>query len=196
MGGLLTRRIGPVQVWVWFVMLVFGLVIYLRFRASKQPAKTDKSANILNAPNLTTAPSTLVPWTQDIFVNISQPTNGGTPQSPPPRQRPPATGIPMPGRRPLPGEWPPTPTRPTTPPPATPSLPPVVQQPPPRRESVTYAVTSGDTLWAIGQRFGIDWNAIYAANQATIEAIARQHGFSSSGGGHWIFPGEQLLIPS
>ena len=200
MRELLTRRLGPLQVWVWFVLFVIGLVIFLRYRASKQPAPSSNAGNVFNSPNLTTAPSTLIPYSSQVFVNVQQPTTGTSGGPPMPgggRTRPPGSGIPGwpgPGRHPNP-EWPP----PNTPPPAQPppaQPPPVVQQPPPRRESITYSVVSGDTLTRIANLFGLDWNAIYAANQATIEAIAQQHGFSSSGGGHWIFPGEQLLIPT
>lgn len=60
----------------------------------------------------------------------------------------------------------------------------------------TYTVKSGDTLNAIASRNHVDEPALYSMNSGTIEATARSHGFSSSDGGHWIFPGEVLKIPA
>lgn len=62
----------------------------------------------------------------------------------------------------------------------------------------TYTVKSGDTLWAIAKHYygsGTSWRTIYNANKAEIERIAKAHRFSSSDHGHWIFPGEVLVIP-
>lgn len=56
----------------------------------------------------------------------------------------------------------------------------------------TYTVVHGDTLIGIGNKLGVNWHTLYNDNKATIEATARSHGYSSSDGGHWIFPGEQL----
>lgn len=62
----------------------------------------------------------------------------------------------------------------------------------------TYTVKSGDTLWAIAQKFlgsGAKYGAIYSLNKEAIEATAKKRGKSSSDGGHWIFPGQVLQIP-
>jgi len=62
----------------------------------------------------------------------------------------------------------------------------------------TYTVRGGDTLWAIAGDFYGNPNLypqIYAANAAVIEQTAQAHGFASSDAGHWIFPGEVLVIP-
>lgn len=62
-----------------------------------------------------------------------------------------------------------------------------------------YTVVSGDTLWALAKRFygsGSKYSVIYNANTDTIESTAREHGKSSSGNGHWIWPGEKLWIPA
>jgi nucleoid-associated protein YgaU len=62
----------------------------------------------------------------------------------------------------------------------------------------TYTVLGGDTLWAIaGQFYGNPYlyPQIYAANAAVIEQTAQAHGFATSSAGHWIFPGEVLVIP-
>lgn len=62
----------------------------------------------------------------------------------------------------------------------------------------TYTVVSRDTLWGIAAKKlgnGSEWNSIYEANSATIEAEAKKHGKSDSDHGHWIYPGEVLTIP-
>lgn len=64
--------------------------------------------------------------------------------------------------------------------------------------SSLYTVVSGDTLWAIAKRYygsGMKYTIIYDANAATIEAVAKAHGKSSSEKGHWIWPGTVLTIP-
>lgn len=72
----------------------------------------------------------------------------------------------------------------------------------PRNEAAAgnaYTVVSGDTLWGIAQRFlgsGVKWISIYDANVDIIEKTAKAHGKSSSDHGHWIWPGEVLVIPS
>lgn len=64
--------------------------------------------------------------------------------------------------------------------------------------SSTYTVVSGDTLWAISKRYygsGTQYTKIYDANKDLIESTAKAHGKSSSGSGHWIWPGETFTIP-
>lgn len=63
----------------------------------------------------------------------------------------------------------------------------------------SYTIVSGDNLWKIARKFyggsGGDWQKIYSANAAIIEATAKQHGKSSSDNGKWIYPGCVLAIP-
>lgn len=62
----------------------------------------------------------------------------------------------------------------------------------------TYTVKSGDTLWAIAQKFynsGAKYTTIYNANKNIIENTAKKRGYSSSKNGHWIFPDTVLTIP-
>ncbi|MFE9913361.1 LysM peptidoglycan-binding domain-containing protein [Streptomyces clavifer] len=61
---------------------------------------------------------------------------------------------------------------------------------------------SGDTLWDVAARNLGDparWTEIYDANQAVIDATAREHPGSpvlgTSDHGHWVFPGTRLTIP-
>jgi LysM repeat protein len=165
----LTRRIGPAPVWLWFVVLVIGVVIFLRLRAAKAPT-TKASSTVGDSPNLTNQPSALIPWPSDTFVNIQQPG---------------ATGPAGPA-----GPAGPTTTT-TTPPPVTTTPP-----PPPRVTSATYTIKSGDTLTRIANSLHVSLSSLYNLNKATIEAVARQHGLASSGSGHWIWGGTKLVVPS
>lgn len=63
----------------------------------------------------------------------------------------------------------------------------------------SYTVRSGDTLWALAKKYygsGAKYTIIYDANKEIIESTAKSHGKSSSDHGHWIWPGEQLVIPA
>lgn len=63
----------------------------------------------------------------------------------------------------------------------------------------SHTVVSGDTLWGIAKKYygnGAQYTKIYDANSGTIEAAAKSHGKSSSGNGHWIYPGTVLSIPA
>lgn len=77
-----------------------------------------------------------------------------------------------------------TPTTGTTSTPAAPSAP-----------KKTYTVKPGDTLGDIGWANHTDAQALYSKNTGVIESTAKAHGFSSSDFGHWIFPGEVLVLP-
>ena len=67
-----------------------------------------------------------------------------------------------------------------------------------KQKKKTYTIKSGDTLWGISTKYygsGNKWQTIYKANKNTIEAAAKKHGYGSSNGGNWIFPGTTLTIP-
>lgn len=64
-------------------------------------------------------------------------------------------------------------------PPVTPPKPPTTPSP-----SNTYTVKSGDSLSAIGAKFGVSWQSIYEANKAAIGANPSL-----------IYPGQVLVIP-
>lgn len=78
-----------------------------------------------------------------------------------------------------------------------------VQKTKPRNDSGssgdgTYTVVSGDTLWGIAAKElgdGSLWTEIYDANAESIEDEAEKRGMSSSDHGHWIWPGQVLVIP-
>lgn len=62
----------------------------------------------------------------------------------------------------------------------------------------SYTVAGGDTLWSIAAKklgSGSKWSLLYDANAAAIEAAAVEHGMVNSDRGHWIWPGEVLVIP-
>ena len=68
----------------------------------------------------------------------------------------------------------------------------------PSVSNTTYTVVSGDTLWGISKSKygdGEQWQKIYDANKKTIEDTAKKYGKASSSNGHWIYPGEKLVIP-
>ena len=63
----------------------------------------------------------------------------------------------------------------------------------------TYTVKTGDSMWAIAQRFlgdGSKWPTIYEANKTIIEQTAKKYGRQSSDNGRWIYPGMTLAIPT
>lgn len=63
-----------------------------------------------------------------------------------------------------------------------------------------YTVVDGDTLWDITNKLRSNpnstWEDLYEANKEIIEQTAKEHGFSSSDNGWWIFPGTKLRIPA
>lgn len=64
--------------------------------------------------------------------------------------------------------------------------------------SKNYKVVKGDSLWKIARKnygTGTKWEKIYNANKDKIEKTAKKHGKKNSSHGHWIWPGEILIIP-
>ena len=68
-----------------------------------------------------------------------------------------------------------------------------------KKKGQSCSIKSGDTLSAIARKMtgkSSDWKKIYDLNKDAIEAAAKKHGRSSSDGGHWIYPGIKLTMPS
>lgn len=87
----------------------------------------------------------------------------------------------------------------TTPPPSTSTSPSTRPTDNKSDNSQTYTVKSGDCLWNIAKKFygnGAKYTVIYNANKSEIEATAKKRGLKSSSNGHWIFPGQKLVIPA
>lgn len=170
MREFLLRRLGPLPIWSWFLILVFGGAVLITWVKKRKSGSGSGGLNsdASTAPNLTSQQAGMYSYPSDIFVNIQQPvgqsTTPGTPGPDRDHDTPPILNVPGP-------------------------------EAPPRTRSISYAVVSGDTLEKIGRQFGVPTNVIYAANQSTIESWARSHGFSSSDSGHWIWPTEPLMIP-
>lgn len=189
----LTRKVGPLPVYGYGLILIPLAAFYIHKRQAAQAAAQASQQNAgasasnvgsaSNVPGLTSLAYPM-PYSSDTFVNIKNDVPSPT-VNVPVTVGGPVINNPAPVPNPVPQPAPaPTPA----PQPA----------PPPKQTSISYTVQRGDTLWGIAQRFlgsGSRYNAIYQANASLIEAIAHQHGFSSSGGGHWIFPGETLRIP-
>lgn len=102
MRELLTRKLGPLPVWMWFLIAVLGGVIYFKYRQNQSG-----SSNASENPNLvdTSGQSVLQFVAPDVFVNVQQPTNPpppGTTFPVPPHQSPrnpsPIIGVPPPRR--------------------------------------------------------------------------------------------------
>ncbi|MDI9498646.1 MAG: LysM peptidoglycan-binding domain-containing protein [Bacillota bacterium] len=81
----------------------------------------------------------------------------------------------------IPGTPAPTPTPAPVSPDPTPSPAPTPAPTPPTPSGTSYVVRSGDTLWKVGQQFGISYLAIAQAN-----------GISSP---YWLYVGQVLIIP-
>lgn len=190
---LLARRVGPLPLGVWLILFVLGLALFLWWR--KRNAKTSDTGTDLTGA----LPPMVGAGPRDWWATVPShpgggwdwPGHGDDPYTPP---RPPNTNRPP--RGPVITN-PPPPTDRGIVPPGTDLGQTPVNQPdtPPAVTTVTYPIKSGDTLSGIAAKFGIpDWRILYNANKSVIDARARQAGVSP--GGHWIFPGTVLAIPS
>lgn len=177
-GGLVSRRLGPLPVWAWFIIFVLVVVGFIWWRRRSNNNPTTQGISSAQQGALSTGQGPLLYQNpSDVFVNIQQPGDTGPPGPAGPPGTPGAPGAPAP------------------PPPASTPNPSPAPPPPPQQTSITYSVKSGDTLNAIAAKFGKTWAQVFYPNQSTLDAVAKQHGFSSSNNGWWIFPGEQLVIP-
>jgi len=96
--------------------------------------------------------------------------------TPPPADAPEAAAPAPPAAKPKPAAG----ERKQAPAPAPPKK--AQAKPAPKKQRV-YTVKSGDTLSGIGQRFGVSWQKIYAANKGKIKDP------------DLIYPGQEFVIP-
>lgn len=67
----------------------------------------------------------------------------------------------------------------------------------PAKETTSYTIKSGDSLWAIAQQYmgdGSKWEQLYQENKDILDKTAAQYGHNSNNG-TWIFPGTTIKIP-
>lgn len=74
---MLAKRVGPFPLWVWLIVVTVGVYLFLRMRGGGT-----KPSTVNDADNLTAQQATLVPYANDIFVNVIS-TPNGTPASKP-----------------------------------------------------------------------------------------------------------------
>lgn len=70
-------------------------------------------------------------------------------------------------------------------------------RPKPKVTNKTYTVKSGDTLWAIATRYygnGLQWKKIWN-NPTNKKMMIARDSRNTRMPGHWIFPGQKLVIP-
>ncbi|HEV8637653.1 MAG TPA: LysM peptidoglycan-binding domain-containing protein [Chloroflexota bacterium] len=146
--------------------------------AAERPTSTATRAP--PSPTATTLPTTPTPAV--VLVERRAPTNTprATPSdTPTPSPSPTATASPTTSPQPAPsGTQTPTGT-PTETPTETPMPTPTPQ--PPTPAPVVHVVQPGDTLRAIGERYGVAWQAIAAANGLPLDTVLR--------------PEQRLVIP-
>ncbi len=182
--GLFSRKIGPFSAGAWLGIVVGGVAlgIYAKKRGplagppstgadpAADPAATPADPGGLSSSGLANGygEPAVIPVAVTVTTVGAAPV---TPTSTPGAVRPPTV--------------PAAPRRPSSPP----------QTPTHTMGGRTFTVHGGDTLSALGARYGVDWHQLYTANASTIEAAARAHGKASSDSGHWIYPGTVLRLP-
>lgn len=177
----LKGKFGPLPVWVYIVLLIGGVIVYIKRKSAAAPTDDSGSASDATAANTLDTSNLVnpVPSYGVTYINVQQPTGTTTP--------PPATTTTPP------------PATTTTPPPATTTTPPpantTTPTPPPKAKSITYVVKSGDTLTGIASKEKVPLSTLEATNKTVITNTAKQHGYTSDFN-HWIFPGEKLVVPA
>lgn len=164
---------------------VFVIVLIITRKNNTPVANTSLSGTTTLDANGN--PVLYVPTTGDEWINIYKPvtittttTNNGETDLPP--------GHPTPAPIPKP----PIPQPPPKQPPPPPGKPPSTKG----QWVCHYTVRGGDTLSGIAARYNTSYMAIYGRNQATIDALAKSHGFPISPHPYDnIFPGETFLVP-
>lgn len=177
------KLFGKIPVWLVLVFVVGGAVYVINKRSKAATQDTTggdlaQAGSALDTGDLANG----LPTTQNyVFVNVP----GETTPAP---STTPTGGVPLPPNH-NPGPLPPTGPGPRNPVPG-------------KTNSITYKVQGGDTLYGISAKESkalghkVTESAIYTANKSVIESTAKAHGYKSSDNGHWIFPGEKLVIPA
>lgn len=173
---MLARRIGPFPVFIWLILIVALTVGFIWWRRRKAGDSSGDANTVLPAGYTggIIGQPTMYTYPTGGQYTVQQPSQ---PQTPTPVDPDTTLPYPLPGTQPDP-------------------VPAFQPDTPPARTSVTYVVKAGDTLSGIGNRYGLPWQNVYALNSGVIESTARAHGMSSSGNGHWIYPGTALVIPA
>jgi hypothetical protein len=183
----LTRKYGPLPLWVWLGLALAGALLWARMRAAKATAdaaaQTDSSAN---PPDTTPAP---IYQNYVTFTGPATPPAGGRTEPPPVPPNGPgggATGGSGTGTAPHPG----------TPPPPKPGPSPV-PSPAPRQTVVTVArYTSQNPPWnstlsgiAQHEGYGSNWQAIWnAPANAALKARRKRPDL--------IQPRDKIVVPA
>lgn len=184
-GNLLTRKWGPVQVWVWGVggLVVAWLIAKWQANKSGNASKTDAT----EADTADTAQSEQVAPQFIIENNMpATPVGVGAPPTPstpvPPTTTPPVVTPPST-----------TPNPPATTPPKPPAKPPAKPAKP--KAPLTYTVKHGDTLSAIAKKYGTTWQALWTYNTTAGNRPADTIKTLKARGPNLLYAGEKILVP-
>lgn len=178
----LTRKIGPVPIWV-IGLFAFALAAFYFWRKQSSGSTSTTSGTDLNASGNTLADlyanaGPMPYYGGDTYVNVTVPTEIDQHKPHPPVATPGGGG----GTHPPIGGGGGGYGNPHPGPPA----------PPPRQQ--TYSVRSGDSLNSIASQYHTTWQKLFQANQATITNAAKAHGVKTSFW-NYIYPSEKLSIP-
>lgn len=171
--NFLTRKVGPMPMWVWMGGAVLVLLIFSVYR-NNQAANTANSAAASSTTD-STVPADQVPdYINQIYTTVNTPpvnVTTGAPAGTPTSTTPPVT----------------TPTRGGSPTP-----------PPPRRPvsaPMSYTVKHGDTLSSIASRYGTTWQALWTYNTTSGNRPASTIATLKKRGPSLLYAGETILIP-
>lgn len=182
-GNLLTRKAGPMPVWVWGLI---GLAVAWAFAKYRDLKSAAAAAQQQPAPGAA-ASSESQQVAPQFIIEENLPT---VPVS--------ISGIPS-----APVTQPTTPPLPVTTPPGTAPKPPVATKPaappPPKgtrkKPPLHYIVHHGDTLGSIAARYGTNWQHLYQYNTTPGVRPADTIATLKQRGPNLLYAGETILIP-
>lgn len=181
-GSLLTRKLGPLPVWVYALLILVGAWVYAKYRNKQQAASTSTDTSGTD----TSAPEGQAVAPQFVIENNMPATTIGSanqpvPSTPPPQ--PPTVTPPGKGTKPPTGGGKP-PAKPPTKKPGSSGKPPI-----------KYRVVHGDTLTSIAQSHGVTEAELWAFNTDPKNRSASSIATLKRRGQNTIFAGEEILIP-